>query len=230
MTYVAAASLNYNGLAVAISGAPAAGDVFNVQNTVSSAATANTGSGAIGVPTVNGVGPDLLDPVTITFNAPPGTFNVTGTSTGSPTATVAYPAGAPISFNGWTAVLIGTPAAGDTFTIGTNSAGVGDNQNGLRLADLQTTSTLIGGTASYGEAYGQLVARIGTLTRQANIDSQAQTALLNQSLATRESISGVNLDEEAANLLRFQQAYQASAQIIATADTLFESLLRAVGR
>ncbi|MCG5513566.1 flagellar hook-associated protein FlgK [Ectothiorhodospira shaposhnikovii] len=108
--------------------------------------------------------------------------------------------------------------------------GVGDNRNALALAKVQTTNFLNGGTTSLEGAYDGLVGRIGTRTRQAEVASLAQERLLADAKAQRESVSGVNLDEEAANLLRYQQAYQASAQIIAITNTLFDTLIGAVRR
>ena len=125
--------------------------------------------------------------------------------------------------------LSGTPNTGDSFVISHNANGVSDNRNALALAGLQQAGTLLGG-ASYEAAYGQLVAQVGTATRQADVASNAQQTLLEQVTAKRESISGVNLDEEAADLVRFQQAYQATAQVIATAGSLFDELIAAVRR
>jgi flagellar hook-associated protein 1 FlgK len=107
---------------------------------------------------------------------------------------------------------------------------VGDNGNALALASLQRSLTLANGTASFEQAYSALVGEVGTRTRQAEINANAQGKLLEQAQAERESVSGVNLDEEAANLLKFQQAYQAAAQVIATADLMFNTLLDAVRR
>jgi flagellar hook-associated protein 1 FlgK len=107
---------------------------------------------------------------------------------------------------------------------------VGDNGNALALAGLQGALTLASGTASFEQAYSALVGEVGTRTRQAEINANAQGKLLDQAQAERESVSGVNLDEEAANLLRFQQAYQAAAQVIATAEDMFNTLLNAVRR
>ena len=84
--------------------------------------------------------------------------------------------------------------------------------------------------ASVTDSYNRLVADVATDTRQAEINSLAQKRILDQTMARRESISGVNLDEEAANLVRYQQAYQAAAQVISTANTLFDTLLNAVRR
>ncbi len=109
-------------------------------------------------------------------------------------------------------------------------AAVGDSGNALALADLQTGRPLLGGTASFSDVYGSLVAEVGTRARESNDSAAVQASLASQADAARQSISGVNLDEEAANLVRFQQAYQAAAQVISVADTLFETLLGTVRR
>ncbi len=230
LPFVAAGSISFNGWTTSISGAPAAGDSFTVTNTVTAAAVGNTGTGVVTPTTIAMPDPNLTDSVTITFDTPASTFTVTGATTGTPTAAVAYTAGQPVSFNGWTATIQGTPSAGDTFTIGPNSSGVGDNRNALLLADLRTVGTLDGGASSFNEAYGVSVAKVGTLTRQAEIGLGAQQTLLTHVEETRSSVSGVNLDEEAANLLRYQQLFQASAQVISAADAMFQSLMSAVGR
>ncbi|MBL6987506.1 MAG: hypothetical protein ISR72_10820 [Methylobacter sp.] len=103
-----------------------------------------------------------------------------------------------------------------------------DNRNALILANLENKLGMLGGKASFSDAYGQIVSGVGTLTRAAELSSSAQETLLNQAKASRESLAGVNLDEEAANLIRFQQAYQASAQSISVAKSLFDTLIGAV--
>ncbi len=104
----------------------------------------------------------------------------------------------------------------------------GDNRNALQLANLANKSGMLGGTASYNDTYGQIVSGVGTLTRAAELSSSAQEVLLNQSKEAREGLAGVNLDEEAANLIKFQQAYQASAQAISVSKSLFETLTSAI--
>lgn len=232
MSYTSGSNIQFNGVTVQISDGgtpPAAGDQFIVDNGVASADPANTGGGQTSPATVNPPDPNLTDPVTITFNNPPTTFNVTGATTGSPTTNVAYTDGAPISFNGWTMTISGTPDAGDTFTVQQSSGGSGDNRNALLLAGLQTSKLLNGGTASLQDAYGQLVAEVGTSTQQADLTNQAQTAVVNQATQDLQSVSGVNLDEEAANMLKYQQAYQAAAKVVGVASTLFQTLLNALG-
>jgi flagellar hook-associated protein 1 FlgK len=103
-----------------------------------------------------------------------------------------------------------------------------DNRNALKLADLQNSLGMVGGKATFNDAYGQIVSGVGTLTQSAQLSSSAQQTLLNQSKGAREGLAGVNLDEEAANLIKFQQAYQASAQSIAVVKSLFDTFISAV--
>ncbi|MDM8347715.1 flagellar hook-associated protein FlgK [Pseudomonas sp. sp1636] len=127
----------------------------------------------------------------------------------------------------------GRPENGDSFTLGFNSNGVSDNRNALKLADLQSKQTVgvdpnitgIATGASFTDGYGDLVERVGTLTAQARQDSEATGAILKQATDNRDGLSGVNLDEEAANLIRFEQYYNASAQIIQVARSLFDTLI-----
>ena len=117
-------------------------------------------------------------------------------------------------------------AAGTTG--GTGSPVPGDNTIALSLADLEKQSGLLGGKATFNGAYSQLVAKVGTLTHAAKINSSAQEVLFNQAKQARENLAGVNLDEEAANLIKFQQSYQAAAQAISIAHSLFDTLIGAV--
>jgi flagellar hook-associated protein 1 FlgK len=103
-----------------------------------------------------------------------------------------------------------------------------DNSNALLLAELENKLTMLGGDGSFNDAYGQIVSGVGTLTRAAELGSSAQQTLLNQTKGDRETLAGVNLDEEAANLIKFQQAYQASAQSISVVKSLFDTLIGAV--
>ena len=231
------------------SGAAAAGDTFLIRPTamaaqgisvaitdpakiaaaapiLASAALTNTGSGVISNGTVNPPAPvnaNLQNPVSITFTSPT-TFTVSG-AVPPVIGTVAYASGQTISYNGWTTQLSGTPAAGDVFNIAPNTNAVGDNRNALLMAGLQTQNTLSGGTMSVQGAYDQLVAQIGNTTSSVTQSSTAQTTMVNQLVQTQQSVSGVNLDQEAANLMRYQRAYQAAGQAIKVANTLFDTLL-----
>jgi flagellar hook-associated protein 1 FlgK len=189
-------------------------------------AVANTGNATITPGTVDTPPPpnaNLVNTVTLTFTSAT-TFDVNGIGTGNPTGVV-YAANGNISYNGWTAQISGTPSAGDTFTIARNTGGVADNRNALLLSALQTTNTVANGTTNYQGAYSLVVSEVGNRAREINVQSDAQTALVQQTTSAQQSLSGVNLDEEAANLIRFQQAYQASGRVLQIASKLFDTIL-----
>lgn len=125
----------------------------------------------------------------------------------------------------------GRPQTNDSFSLTYNQGGVSDNRNALKLVDLQTKQTVgvdagsAGSGFSFTDGYGELVERVGTLTAQARMDSEATGAILKQATDNRDSLSAVNLDEEAANLIKFEQYYNASAQIIQVARSLFDTLI-----
>ena len=109
-----------------------------------------------------------------------------------------------------------------------NTGGLNDNSNALALAALANQGVLAGGSTSVLSAYASITTQIGTVGSQAATNLTTQTSLNNQAVAAQQSVSGVNLDEEAGKLVNFQQAYQASAQIISASQTIFSSLLSAV--
>ena len=146
------------------------------------------------------------------------------------TGPFAYTPGQTIAYNGWSVVLDGAPAAGDTFSVGPTGANSSDNGNAKLLSNLDDARVLNGGTLTLNGAIGGLTTQVGSAARQADYSAQAQQVIHDQAQAARDAVSGVNLDEEAADLMRLQQAYQAASQIIATADTLFQSLLAATRR
>jgi len=158
--------------------------------------------------------------------------------TGGPGGTLAYnPATEgsgktftfPAANGGISFTIRGTPSTNDVFTIGRNSNGISDNRNGVLLGSLQTQSTMEGGTATYQSSYSAIVSQIGNKAREVEITGKAQQTLYEQAETTRAQLSGVNLDEEAANLLRYQQAYQAAAKMMDVASSLFDEIL-ALGR
>ncbi|MAR92454.1 MAG: flagellar hook-associated protein FlgK [Pseudomonadales bacterium] len=127
--------------------------------------------------------------------------------------------------SGYDVVFSGTPATNDVVNIGYNNGGVADNRNMLLLGELAAAKTIANGTINYQGAYGQLMSGVGTRTNDAAVSQEAAETILNQSQAQWESISGVNLDEEAANLIRFQQSYQASARVIQVSSELFDTII-----
>ena len=249
-----------DGLTIGVGGTPANGDAFLIQPTRqgaklfdvvlnspegfaaaaplrSQSALNNTGSASLDRLVVSDAsGLPLPGQVTLTFDPDalgpgiPG-FNVTGIAGGP----LAYDAtsdanGKTFVLGGFEFNVNGNPQSGDVFTIQNNTGGNGDNRNILALTNLQTARKLIGGTASYQDTYGRLVGEIAVKTRQAESGANIERVLLDQAVSARDSVSGVNLDEEAANLIRFQQAYQAAAQIISVANELFQTLLNATRR
>ena len=206
-----------------------------------SATTTNTGSGAITAPVASSAyaGSPLASAFSLTYNSGANTlsgFPATQTVTVTSGSTVTtFPAGTPITYTPGATIKVGnlsfvvngTPANGDQFTITPHSdVTPGDNRNGLLLAGLQTAKTVNNGKISYADAFGQLVSAVGNKTRELQISAKAETALLERTTAAVQSQSGVNLDEEAANLLRYQQAYQAAGKMMQIAGQLFDVLLQ----
>lgn len=249
-----------DGVAIAVAGAPAAGDVFVIaptQNAAGSIRVAiddprqiaaasplrsassadNTGTAELSKLAVNGPrGLPLSAALTLTFD--PDALGA-----GRPGFTVTGLAGGPIAYNpatdarGITATLgdfsfrlSGEPAPGDRFTIQNNTDGSGDNRNALALARVQRDAVLSGGKATLKASYAALLADVATRSAQARSAADMENVLLARSQAALKSTQGVNLEEEAANLLRFQQSYQAAAQVIAVADKVFQTLLGATAR
>jgi len=110
---------------------------------------------------------------------------------------------------------------------GINNNPTDDNRNGLQLAELQSKKSMLNSSSDFQSAYGLMTAGVGTLTHSSSLDISAQTTINEQTLASRNSLSGVNLDEEAANLLKFQQSYMAATKVISAADDVFKTLLDA---
>lgn len=132
------------------------------------------------------------------------------------------------TFMGYQLSLSGTPDLGDEFTVTYNTDATADSRNAEAMADLQTTKTIDNGNASYQDSYGQMVETVGSKTNQVRSNNDAAKALLRQSEGNRESLSGVNLDEEAAKLIKFEQAYNAAAQVVSIAQQTFDALINAV--
>ncbi|MBU2952572.1 flagellar hook-associated protein FlgK [Marinobacter sp. F3R08] len=130
------------------------------------------------------------------------------------------------AYQGYQFEMSGRPAIGDTFSVVFNANGVSDNRNAEALASLGTANTLNGGSQSFAEGYAGLVEDIGVKTRQSQLDVDAGKTLLEQSTSQKESVSGVNLDEEAGRLIQYQAAYNASAQVMSVAQDLFDTLLQ----
>ena len=206
----------------------------------------NTGTGKISETKVDS---EFLDtppalPITLTFNK--GAAGAADTLTGFPagetvykvdakgnkteiTGPVEFENGATYSFGGISVTMTGAPNGGDQFTISDNSSGVGDTRNIAALGELQTKNIFNGGTATIQSSYAQMVSEVGNKTREVQINASASNALLAQAQGSQADVSGVNLDEEATNLIKYQQAYQAASKVMQIAGTIFDSLL-SIGR
>ncbi|MBU0563442.1 MAG: flagellar hook-associated protein FlgK [Gammaproteobacteria bacterium] len=189
----------------------------------------------------NGATLTFTEPDTVTITGGTAQFRSVDDSTTPPT--VSYSATATIQPGQSNSLVVGdanyqfefslsgTPKDNDRFAMAFNQSGVSDNRNALKLVDLQTKQTVgvdaaVNGSGfSFTDGYGELVERVGTLTAQARMDSEATGSILKQATDNRDSLSAVNLDEEAANLIKFEQYYNASAQIIQVARSLFDTLI-----
>ena len=164
-----------------------------------------------------------IAPFTIEFSSA-SQYTITDTATGTLVATRSYTSGDDIVHKGFTLVLDGDPVAGDLFVVDSNEDGIGDNGNMLNLVALQSKELMADGS-TVGEAYISLVNTVGSKAALAMMSKEALQVVYDQAVAAKDQVSGVSLDQEAGELIRFQQAYQASAQIIQVASKLFDSIL-----
>ncbi|UZF36920.1 flagellar hook-associated protein FlgK [Ralstonia pseudosolanacearum] len=192
--------------------------------------TGSTSVASIGVDSTY-AGAPLASAVSLTYSGGslsgfPGSVTVTvnGTAT-TYSGTAPYTQGATYSFNGIQMSLTGTPAANDTFTVSANTANSTDGHNASAFAQLRNATVLDNGTTSISSGWSNLVTQVGIQASQASANLTSQKALLASSTSQQQSGSGVNLDDEAMNLMKYQQAYQASAKVMQTANSLFDSLL-----
>lgn len=195
----------------------------------------NLGDAAIGLAAVDNLaGTPLADAITLTYDAnanellvstpPGGTLSYDPSTDSGENLTINVPGFGDISFS-----VSGAPLGGDSFTLEHNAGGASDNSNALLISDLQQLSALSSGNATFAEGYGNLVSDVASKTSGFERSSTTQAELLRRAEDTRAARSGVNLDEEAANIMQFQQAYEASARVVSVANDLFQSLLRATG-
>jgi flagellar hook-associated protein 1 FlgK len=234
-----------DGLSIVLSGTPASGDQFLIQPTAqgagsfnvaltstsqiaaagairTAAANSNAGGATIsGGAVVTASNPNLLNLTTIQFTSATA-YSINGAGS------FAYASGGPIAQNGWQVQISGIPAAGDVFTVQGNASGSGDNRNALASADQQTQGVLSNGAVSVNSAVSALITGTGGQSQQVNTAQAGQAAVNSQALQNVQSISGVNLDEEAANLLQWQQAYQAAAQALSIANSTFTFLMNSI--
>lgn len=185
--------------------------------------SSNSGSATISPGTVDDtyVGSPLTAPVTLTYT----NGAITGVPAGGTATTDADTGITTVAFGGINFTISAGAKEGDQFVVGPNSNGVGDARNGVLLAGLQTRNILNDGTSTFQGSYASTVNFVGNKTREMQVGSAASETTVNQAIAAQQSVSGVNLDEEAADLLRYQQAYQAAGKVMQVAGTLFDTLL-----
>ena len=165
-------------------------------------------------------------PFDVAFTAD-NVYTITDRASGSVVATRAFDAAvfpSSIEYRGVTLTFTSPPALGDKFGVDGNSDGMGNNEGMLRMIGLATAQAMPGGK-TFAEAYVEQISAVGNMSQQALVSKDALTVVYDQAVEARDGISGVSLDEEAANLIRFQQAYQASAKVMQTASTLFDAIL-----
>jgi flagellar hook-associated protein 1 len=210
------------------------GSAAITQGTVTAGYTAPTTASTIKYTAGTGLTGFPLDSVVTVAGTPPTSYNITSSTTAVPytsgsgaTLTITNPTNSTsaASMNNVTVTISGAPADGDSFTIGPNTGAASDGRNAQLLSNLTSAQALNGGTSTLTGAYANYVNGIGNQTTQISSQSTAQTALVTQITTAQQSVSGVNINEEAANLLQYQQLYQANSKVIQTASTLFQTLL-----
>lgn len=240
-----------DGLSIVVAGAANSGDRFLVQAAsgaagrfavaitdgrqiaaatplAATAALTNLSGAAISaVAVANVTNPALLQSVQIVFDDAV-TYRIRSATGTDLTGPLAYTSGADISFNGWTTQVNGAPEAGDTFLVQPTGPASGDNSNALALAKTNARGFFGGGTQSIDDFAARMVTTLGTTALRATQDAKVQTALRSQVQQASDNYAGVNLDEEASNMLKYQQAYQAAGKIIVIANDLFQTLLNMV--
>jgi flagellar hook-associated protein 1 len=185
----------------------------------------NQGDVALQAFTHDGSAANSAAPVSITFTSPT-TYNITGAGTGNLTGQT-YTPGTPLQFNGWSLSLKGNPVAGDTLRLDPTAAATTDNRNARAM--LEAVDGNIAGGRSLTDRFSELIADVGSRASIASVSANMSQQAFNDAKTVRDNISGVNLDEEAARLMQYQQAYQAAAKLLQTAQTLFDTILQTAG-
>lgn len=238
--YTPGMTISSGGVTYALTGTPSVGDQFNFAPVAANKGTATINAGSVTAPYLTTTTP-LTKPTTLTYNtaAAPPAFTISpavpaggGTIThkdGTTTAiaggatSLAYTAGDTYEISGVKFQISGQPSNGDQFTISANTNATSDNRNALALAGLQTANTING--TSFQGSYSQLVATIGNKTNEINVTNTAEKTRLTAIQTQQQTESGVNQDEELANMIRNQQQYQAAAKIIQAASDMINVLL-----
>lgn len=247
-------SASATGLQITLAGTPAAGDSFvlepyataaaQMQTAFSSprelavanpveASIASTNTGSLAVTGLKATPDGFVSPpgnVTLTFAAgPPATYTLAGSTTPPGGTTAGYVPGQAIVVDGWELKLNGTPQDGDTLNVGPATPGFAQRNagNAGAMMGLRDMALFDGGTL--GDGYAGMIAQVGVRTQAAQYAADVSTQIAANAEDDRTSVSGVNLDEEAARLLQFQQAYQSCSKMVQIANSIFDSLLSSIG-
>ena len=218
------------------------GEIAAATPIATAAPVSNKGSGQISAGTVseNYFSDKPALPVTLSYDKDSGnlsgfpagatvTMTLNGATTTYTGGSAPFKANASYSFNGVSVSMSGVPQQGDSFTISANTAASADTRNIQALGALQTKNIFNGASATFQSSFAQTVSAVGNKTREVQINASANEALLKQVQGAALDVSGVNLDEEATNLLKYQQAYQAAGKVMQIANTIFDTLL-SIGR
>ncbi len=248
----AGSSGNVKDVSFSISGAPANGNTFLLGGGSSNLGTASISAPV--VTNTQNLASLQAGLTTLNYNSSANTLSVNNLPSGmrvaytplngtqqvsAPGTPVPYTSGMSIAFGHTDTsgafvqevsfAVSGAPQNADRFAIGANTSGVSDSRNAVLLGKLQTTKTLLSAngqpSASFQSVYSQLVSSVGNKAREVNVNRDAQESLVEQATAAQKSAAGVNLDEEAANLIRYQQAYQAAGKVMSIASKLFDQVL-----
>ncbi|MBZ4194409.1 MAG: flagellar hook-associated protein FlgK [Candidatus Contendobacter sp.] len=225
----------------------AGGDFFTDSSSVptSQKNTANTGTGSLAL-TIANIGQLQPSDYELSYDSA-GTYNLRRLSDDKMVVTGSA---GPVAVDGMGIAITGTPVAGDKFRIqftrngaasfkalikdprefaaADSAGGIGNNANALKLAGLQTEKTLLNSSSTYQDVQNQVVSEVGTQGSTTRNTLKTQEALQEQAVQARDSVSGVNLDEEAANLMKYQRSYEAAAKVIQIGDSIIQSLLDVV--
>ena len=204
------------------------------------AAMGATNGGSLQLASLKATGPITQpatgSPVTIAFTAgSPATYSAT--VPGPPVATIAtgnYVSGEKIAINGWEIALQGAPKSGDTVTVGNaTDSQYGDwykRDTGNASALMALRDVPMFDNATLADGFASAMAQVGTRTQSAQFAAELSSSIAANLERDRTAVAGVNLDEEAARLIQYQQAYQASAKMIQIAQNIFDTLIQGLGR
>jgi flagellar hook-associated protein 1 FlgK len=167
----------------------------------------------------------LRQNINVVFSSDASSYTLVDVDTQTNIASGALSADGSIQHNGWKVSFDSVVQANDTYAVRGNKYLAGDNRNLLQVIELQGDKAIFDGRGDFTEVYTDIIGDLGNAVVQAAVSRDAQQIIVDQAQQKRDEISAVSLDEEAANLLRFQQAYQASAQVISTANKLFDTIL-----